>query len=141
MFQILTYKPDQGRMTRNVAFAFGVCLAYYGCSTLHDFLSWDWARRDLHYTIPVLEVLVTPGLLISIAVFVLSLFALRRLLNHPKLGDLLIDTEGELKRVTWPSWSETWNGSLVVVATVLAMLVILAGADFVLTRFFEHIVF
>lgn len=140
-FQILKYKADQGRYARGVTFGFAAALAYYGSSTLHDFLAWDWARAELGFTIPVLEVPVTPSLLIAVAVFVAALIAARVAVNHVKLADLLIDTEAELKRVTWPSWPETWNGSLVVVITVVTMLVLLAGADLVLSRFFEGFVF
>lgn len=140
-FQILKYKSEQGRYTRGVAFAFGVALAYFGCSTLHNFLAWDWARNDLGFTVPVLEVLVTPGLLVAVSLFVASLLALRIALNRPAVAEFLIETETELKRVTWPSWPETWNGSLVVVLTVVAMLFLLAGADLVLSQFFEGFVF
>lgn len=140
-FQILKYKSEQGRYTRGVAFGFGVALAYYGCTSLHDFLSWDWARSDLGFTVPVLEVLVTPGLLVAVGVFIAVLLGLRFGVNHEKAAEFLIETESELKRVTWPSWPETWNGSLVVIVTVVAMLLLLAGADMVLSQFFEGFVF
>ena len=140
-FQILKYKSELGRYTRGVAFGFGVALAYYGSSTFHDFLSWDWARADLGYTIPVLEVAVEPGLLAAAGLFVAVLIGLRIAVNHPTIAEFLIDTEAELKRVTWPSWPETWNGSLVVVLTVVVMLFLLAGADLVLSQFFEGFVF
>ncbi|MFH0946410.1 MAG: preprotein translocase subunit SecE [Planctomycetota bacterium] len=141
VFRILTYKPEQGRYARGTAFWLMLALAYYGASTMFLFLSWDWARTELGFTIPVLELALTPGLLISVAAFVAMLLGLRYAINHPKLGELLIETEGELRRVTWPSWPETWNGSVVVVVTVIAMVALLAGADIVLSRFFEHVIF
>ena len=140
-FRVIEYKAEQGRLTRGTAFWLLAALAYFGATTLYAFLSWDWAKSDFGFTVPVLELPVDGRLLASVAVFAVFFFALRAGVNHPKLADLLIDTEGELKRVTWPSWPETWNGSLVVVVTVVTMLVLLAGADIVLSRFFEMVVF
>ncbi len=139
--RIIDYKEDQGRITRGTAFWLLVLLAYYGATTLYAFLSWDWARKDLGFTVPVLELPFDGRLAVSLVVFLVSFLVIRKAINHPKLADLLIDTEGELKRVTWPSWPETWNGSLVVVVTVVTMLVLLAGADIILSRFFETVVF
>ncbi|MBI4881725.1 MAG: preprotein translocase subunit SecE [Planctomycetes bacterium] len=140
-FKIISYKPEQGRYTRGTAFGLLVALAYYGAVTLYHFLSWNWASSSLGYTIPVVQVPVSPGFLIASAVFLGAAVCLRYAINHVKLAELLIDTEGELRRVTWPSWPETWNSSLVVIATVVAMLLLLAGADLVLARFFEGFVF
>jgi len=140
-FRIIHYKPDQGRYTRGTSFWLLTAMAYYGATTLFFFLSWDWAEADLGFQIPVFELAVTPGLLIALAVFMAMEIGLRYAINHPKLGDLLIDTEGELRRVTWPSWPETWNGSIVVIITVIAMVALLAGADVVLSTFFERIIF
>ena len=46
--------------------------------------------------VPVLELPVTPGLLVTIAVFIAVVFALRAAVNRPKLAELLIDTEGDI---------------------------------------------
>lgn len=138
---ILTYKREQGRHTRQTVFVLMACLAWYGATTLYDFLAWDWARAQLGFTIPVVEIPVTMAFLIAAAVFIGGVVLVRVLLNREKWAELLIDTENELKRVTWPSWPETLNGSIVVVVTVVMTLVVLAGADLVLSRFFERIVF
>ena len=139
--RIIDYKAEQGRITRGTAFWLLVFLAYYGATSLYEFLSWDWAKKDLGFVLPVLELPVDGRLIVAVLVFAAVFLGLRYAINHPKLADLLIDTEGALKRVTWPSWPETWNGSLVVVVTVVTMLVLLAGADIILSRFFESVVF
>ena len=74
-------------------------------------------------------------------VFVAMFVLIRKGVNDQRLAELLIDTESEMKRVTWPSWPETWNGTVVVCVTVAAMIVLVAGFDFVLTRVFENLVF
>lgn len=55
--------------------------------------------------------------------------ALYSLLNRPRVADMLIDTESELRKVTWPTFADTWKGTLAVVATVCFMLLYLTGAD------------
>jgi preprotein translocase SecE subunit len=63
---------------------------------------------------------------------------IHRYLNRPKVADLLIETESELKKVTWPTPGETWTGSIAVVITVVVLLAYLSLADiflvFVLSR-------
>ncbi|MBL8768796.1 MAG: preprotein translocase subunit SecE [Planctomycetes bacterium] len=139
--KLLTYKPDQGRVARTITAALLVVLAYYAAWTLRHFMSWDWAKKDLGITVPVLEALLTPGLLIATVVFVAMFVLIRKSVNDQRLAELLIDTESEMKRVTWPSWPETWNGTVVVCVTVAAMIALVAGFDFVLTRVFENLVF
>ena len=140
-FRIITYKAEQGRFARGAAFWMLSIFSYYGSTTFYAFLSWDWARSDLGFTVPVLALPVDASLILSVVLFIVISLGLRFAINQQKLADLLIDTEGELKRVTWPSWPETWNGSLVVVVTVVTMLILLAGADMILSQFFEKLVF
>ena len=47
-------------------------------------------------------------------------------------ADLLIETEAEMKKVTWPSLSETMSGSITVILTVLVLMAILALFDMAL---------
>ena len=141
-FDILSYKHDQGRPARNVTFYTLAVLSWYGASSLHAFFGrFDWSLTSLGFSIPVVHIAVSPGFLIATLFFVAGLYGARFAVNHPKSADLLIDTEGEMRRVTWPSWPETLNGSIVVIITVVALLLVLAGADMVLSRFFEHVVF
>ena len=48
--------------------------------------------------------------------------------------DLLVDTESEMKKVSWPSRQEAWSSSIVVVVTVLVMMGLLFFYDFVLNQ-------
>ena len=59
--------------------------------------------------------------------------AIHRWLNRPKSAELLIDTENELRKVTWPSLNDTWTGTLAVVVTVAFLLVFLTFADIALS--------
>jgi preprotein translocase SecE subunit len=55
-----------------------------------------------------------------------------RWVERPKQADLLIETESEMRKVTWPSLSETMSGSITVILTVLILMAILALFDMAL---------
>lgn len=133
----MAYKQDQGRMARMATFWTLAILIFYGCVTLRSELSgrfqdslgallWDGAR------VPVLGVEVTGALLISVVVFTGAMILLYRWTESPKIADALIETESELRKVTWPSLDEAIQSSVVVIVTVLVLMAILAGADFLL---------
>ena len=63
----------------------------------------------------------------------MSGYVIHRVLERPKLADLLIDTEHELRMVTWPSFKETWAGTIAVIATVFTLLFYLFASDIVLS--------
>jgi preprotein translocase SecE subunit len=69
---------------------------------------------------------------ISLGLVVVMGLVLHRLLNRPRVADMLIDTESELRKVTWPTFADTWKGALAVVVTVAFLLVYLTGADLVI---------
>lgn len=73
------------------------------------------------------------GEAVAIGVVVVTGFLLYRWLNTPRVADLLIDTESELRKVTWPNAKETWTGTIAVAVTVVVLLAFLFTSDFVLT--------
>lgn len=50
-----------------------------------------------------------------------------------RLGKYFRDTASEMKKVTWPTWNQTWKNTLVVLATVAIFAVVIWGLDYVLT--------
>ena len=68
--------------------------------------------------------------LIALSVLGLVAFVVHRILNRPRAADLLIDTEAEMRKVTWPSVPETWAGTLAVMLTVVILFVFLTVADY-----------
>ena len=83
-------------------------------------------------SVPVLGMDLSPALLIVTALFAFGVFLFNRWLERPKQADTLIDTESEMKKVTWPSLSETMSGSITVIMTVLILMTILAVFDWAL---------
>jgi len=58
-------------------------------------------------------------------------------LNRPKSVDLLIETEQEMKKVTWPTLPEVWNATVVVVLVTATLAVTMYGFDQILVRLFK----
>ena len=139
---IYRYKPDQGRLTRGIAFWLSSLLIYYGVYTLYYFLSWDWAaRRFVAGDIPIVNLPVDVKLLVCAVVFLAFEGFVVWLSNRPGLGGLLIDTETEMKKVTWPSWDDALNSSFVVLITVIFFMVFLGFTDVFLAFIFNKIIF
>jgi preprotein translocase SecE subunit len=68
-----------------------------------------------------------------------SLALLYRWQQAPKQADLLIETESELRKVTWPTLSETMTSSIVVMLCVLFLMAFLAGSDVLLGRWASYL--
>jgi preprotein translocase SecE subunit len=131
----MAYKKDQGRYARMTAFWALFLLAADGClrglqgslRTWFPGLGEDWMEP-----LPLIGQVDGAKLIVLLTLAAVG-FAIHRTLERPKLADLLIDTEHELKSVTWPSFAETWTGSLAVIVTVFTMLFYLFASDVVLS--------
>ena len=51
---------------------------------------------------------------ICLAVLAAGGFLIHRMISKPKAAEMLVETEGEMRKVTWPSSSETVQGALAV---------------------------
>jgi preprotein translocase SecE subunit len=140
------YKKDQGRMVRMAIFWSIAALLFYGSNSLRRELT-GYFPDSLGKAfpalpkLPVLGVSLTGALLIAIVVFAAALWLAHHWLEKPKYADLLIETETELRKVTWPTGQEVFNSSLVVVVTVVLLMGFLAGADWLLARLIGPIIF
>ena len=136
----MAYKSDQGRITRLFAFWASAALAFYGAVSLRATLSTIFhgvLGKPLIASfpkIPILGLNLNTALLITAVFLIGAWYALYRWQQSPKIADLLIETEGELRKVTWPTVSEAVNSSIIVIACVMFLMAFLAGADFVLGR-------
>jgi preprotein translocase SecE subunit len=134
------YRSDQGRLARLAAFwSLGVLL-FYGCVSLYRTLSPAFGGKlstpftQSMKSIPVIGLPLNPALLITAVVLAGSWYALYRWQQTPKVADLLIETEAELRKVTWPTIPEAVNSSIVVIVCVIFLMGFLAGADWLLGR-------
>ena len=138
----MAYKKDQGRVARMATFWVLAAFIFYGCTSLRDTLiamQPETFGRSLGFKIPVLGMEGTVALVVSGLVLALCLWLLHRWENKPKNAEMLIETENELRRVTWPTVEESVNGSWTVVVTVLFLMAYLAASDWVLARIAHRI--
>ena len=134
----MAYRKDQGRMARMTAFWSIAILIFYGCVSLQAELlalaPGALGQPIAGLRIPVLGLDLTPALLITAGVLSLGLWLLYRWEQKPKNADLLIETENELRKVSWPTLDEAISGSWAVMMTVLALMGFLAGVEYLLGR-------
>jgi len=138
----MSYREDQGRMARMFAFWSLVFIALFGCTFLFDLLfnNVESLRRPLmDRPLPLVRVEATGAFLISTVVFLGLALLIWRWQNKRRVADFLIDTEHELRKVTWPTVQDVINSSTVVVICVLILMAFLAFTDWFLGRLFQNI--
>ena len=137
----MAYKQDQGRLARVVTFwALGI-LVFYGCTAFHREVLLKYFKETLGEPLvagmkrlPVVGLEINGATLITTALLAMLLWLLYRWEQKPKVADLLIETESEMRKVTWPSMPEAVNSSIVVIVCVAFLMAFLAGADWFLGR-------
>ena len=139
-----SYKPEQGRLARMAAFWSLALLLLFGCNFLHlQLTSYVSSLKDplgdLH--IPIVSIPLSGSFLISSFVFLGGLLWLYNWQQKPKVADLLIDTESELRKVTWPTMQEVVNSSMVVIISVAILMGFLAGSDWFLGMFVRRLIY
>ena len=77
--------------------------------------------------------------LIAVILQLIVGLVLWRLLRRPKTVEYLIETEGEMRKVVWPSWKDTRTGAVAVIITVAIMLVFLLAVDAFFLEAFNRI--
>ena len=131
------YKRGQGKLSRWIAAGFLGILIIFGCYEFYYWLyDFDFLRTTSLGTIPFVDQDLNIAFIVAMVLFAAGAYGTYWISNHPKAADLLIDTETEMKKVTWPSWPEAMNSSMVVIAAVLVLAIYLAGVDFVLNQLF-----
>ena len=129
------HKPEQGLVVRGTGLAMISALLLFGCYGLYYFVySKGEALKDALLTVPLVDLEINVALIVALVAFCGSVFITAHLLGRPKTADLLIETETELQKVTWPSWAETVNASVVVIFTTVFMAGMLFVFDVVLRR-------
>jgi len=137
------YKEEQGRLARMFAFWALTFMIFFGCTWLHGMLVRAESMRNAlgGIRIPVVAVDVNVAFLISAVLFVAAMVWLLQWSKKPKVADLLIDTEAELRKVTWPTTQEVVNSSVVVIIFVVLLLGFLAGIDVLLKKVVVYIIY
>lgn len=129
LFRAGLYKPNQGRIVRQVTF---LTIALLGCLT-----AWEIQRTFL-----VGEESVVGGRTgwgITAVIAGLLVWIGYRLVNYSVFADFLIAVEAEMSKVSWPSRQELWRASMVVMFVIFSMAAFLFIFDTLWTTVFESI--
>lgn len=156
--KLITYKEREGLIIRFVTWAMATLFTLFGCVSLFYYIPpenittippqktfWGYTVQQLMgsdalYTIPFFEVNITIGTLISVTLFILVVIIINRfVINGPKPADFLIETEFELKKVSWPPKNEYWGSSIAVIVSVVVIGMFIFIVDRLLTQIMKLI--
>jgi preprotein translocase subunit SecE len=117
------YKRSQGRITRQVTFAALAVAFTLGFFRLHQtFYYSDWFSGTKYFGFAYW----LPGILC-----LASWWASYRVVNMPSFADFLIAVEAEVNKVSWPTRSELFRASMVVLICIIFLALILFAYDII----------
>lgn len=124
----MVYRIDQGRILRVILFLLLILASGYvlwsGGSALKVYLANTHAEAATHHLVTAIENLVIGSLVLIgglIAIWV-----------HPRSAQFLIEVEGEMTRVIWPTGKDTTRFTIILAI----MVAVLAGLIFVIDNIF-----
>ncbi len=140
------YKPNQGVYARAVSGVSGGIMAVFGAYQLHQTLI------DLPPLSPGARFVVELnwGLAIALAVFAVIGGLVALIVTGAALGikkvdrfskasvDFLIETEAELKKVSWPNREELTGSTFIVVFVTIILGLYIVSVDFVVSSFMRN---
>ncbi|HEU4338502.1 MAG TPA: preprotein translocase subunit SecE [Planctomycetota bacterium] len=137
-------KGGQGRWARVGAYVGFGLIALYGAIALHKLPGLEsrwfagefglWQKKFLGALFTV-----RPVLFPAIGFFLASMIGFHLFVNRPRAAEFLIETQGELKRVSWPTRREWIGSTVVVLALVTVLSLFLFGADSVLSPILQKL--
>ena len=119
-FNTSRYKRSQGRVARNLTLTAMVAVVAAGAWLLSD--RYSSGSEIQQYVIPLV-------------VLAAGCWASYRVINIPAFADFLISVEAEMNKVSWPTRSELWRASMVVIVVIFFLAALLFAYDIVLKKF------
>jgi preprotein translocase subunit SecE len=124
LFQFGLYKPNQGRMVRQVTF---LSIAVLVCLIAYELYNSTWTSTP------------TGKLTLGAATAAIGFWFAYRVVNYTRFADFLISVQAELNKVTWPSREQLKRASLVVIFVIFFMALVLFVFDTFWTLLFQII--
>ncbi len=112
-----TYKQEEGMWARVPAAIVGGIVTYFAT---------DWALGSLEGNASYVLAGIVFAALATVTLYI-AFF-------HKKTGDILIDTENEMRKVVWPDREEVAGSTTVVIGTVVLMGMAIFIMDILLTQ-------
>jgi preprotein translocase SecE subunit len=128
------YRPEEGQRARGVIAAGLGAMGFYGVYSLYNWFAGGWWAEPLPGIGKSLgdELPITPSLILCTILTLALATGLYLLYNYQKWANFLIETEGELRKVSWASRRQVFQESLVVVVTVIVLGIYILGIDWVI---------
>jgi preprotein translocase subunit SecE len=111
------YKRSQGRITRQVTFGAMAVGVLFGSWSLYGFLRNQMGLAAAFGT--------------AAAVAAVGCWIAFRVVNLPRFADFLISVEAEMNKVSWPTRSELFRSSVVVIVTIFGLAIVLFAYDLI----------
>ncbi|MBI4835144.1 MAG: preprotein translocase subunit SecE [Planctomycetes bacterium] len=141
------YKKEQGKVIRIVTAICLFLMVCYGYYSLYRFVP-PINTANGNYTfwgtiltkIPFFDFGINYGMIIS-ALLCLGtcFFVYLVVLNKPKTAEFLIESEAELKKVSWPSRQQYTGSSVAVIISVVVLGLFLVSADWIFLQLMKLI--
>mgnify|MGYP005848131505 CR=1 FL=1 len=112
------YKSGQGYWTRMMT-AVGV-----GVLSLTG-VAWLWSELAVIQAFPAIYVQASVAVVLILTVAILTYW----LLNKPNIADFMIATEGEMRKVNWPTRREVLGSTWIVIVGTFMIAAILFAVD------------
>ena len=125
LFQVGVYKPNQGKLVRQLTFAAIALALFFGCWQLLEYMRQADGGPTQY---------VVPGVLLLLGGWIAY-----RLVNFPQFADFLISVEGELNKVSWPGRAEVVRSAIVVIFVIFFLAALLFGFDVLWQTIFQAI--
>jgi len=124
-------KPGLGKWARGAALGGGLSIAIFAAFSFYmvppsGSVWWTtlWTDKVLGFTSTL-----KPMFFASAALFLTLGYGIHLFLNRERSADFLIETEGELRKVSWPARKEYVGSSVVVLVVVLVVSLFLTAVD------------
>ena len=152
--EIFTYKSDQGLWARQVVLASAFFAGVFGAFNLFGYLRYsvaevetvlwrfpgEYLKRNL-WDASLAGVPLTASLLLSVGLLVYALYVVWEFMSrHERSVDFLVETEKEMRKVSWPTKGELRGSSIVVVLAVFFLGVYLFCVDVLLSNIFQWMI-
>ncbi|MDD5645537.1 MAG: preprotein translocase subunit SecE [bacterium] len=128
------FRKGQGKIARVSAIAFmcliGILLAGWSVTLIPE----ESTLKDRLFGLDFVGISVSWEHIISAAVFCICVLAGLLLANTPKVAIFLIDTETEVKKVSWSTYKELMGSTGVVIVASFFVALFVGIADLVISK-------
>ena len=134
-------RPGLGRWVRLSALAGVAVMAAFGAASFYQLPSSGsvWWQLIAQTTVLGLPLPLRPILFPAIGIFGTVLLIAYALQNKEAWADFLIETEGEIKKVSWPARKDYLGSAFVVIVVIAVVSVFLWAADEGLSRVMQKL--